>query len=173
MNVTLHAYPTRALTAWTPFYRPLGLLDEIDELAREFWTSWRPSIFSTTLSPHVDMYEEKGQLVIKAELPGIDEKDLEVTLDGDMLTIKAEKKEELTEDAAHHIHGRYFGTYVQSMTLPCHINGDNVSATFENGVLELRFPKAEQSKAKRIEVKAELPQAKPKQRQRKSRQKSN
>ena len=173
MNVTLYAHPTRALTAWTPFYRPLGLLDEIDELASEFWTSWQPSIFGAALSPSTDMYEEKGQLVIKAELPGIDEKDLEVTLDSDMLTMKAERKEEVTEDVAHHIRGRYYGKYVQSLSLPYHVNADNVSATLENGVLELRLPKAEQSKAKRIEVKAELPQAKPKQRQRKPRQKSS
>jgi len=114
------------------------------------------------------MYEEKDGLVIKTELPGIGEKDLEVTLEGDILTIKAEKKEEATEDVTHHTRERYYGRYFRSMSLPYHVDADKISATFENGVLALRLPKAEQTEAKRIEVKAQLPQGEPKKRQRKS-----
>ena len=173
MNITLYRNPARALTAWAPFYRPLGLLDDIDELARDFWSSWQPGFFDTTLVPHTDVYEEKDQLVVKMELPGITEKDLEVTLEGDTLNIKAEKKEEMAEDATHHTRERYYGEYVRSMSLPTHVNGDKISATFGNGVLELRIPKAEEVKAKRIEVKAQLPQGERKQRQRKPKQKSS
>jgi HSP20 family protein len=118
------------------------------------------------------MYEEKDQLVVKTELPGITEKDLEVTLEGDMLTIKAEKKEAATEDATHHTRERYYGKYVRSMSLPSHVNGDKISATFDNGVLELRIPKAEEVKPRRIEVKAQLPEAKVRKRQRKPKEKS-
>ncbi|MFC1970632.1 Hsp20/alpha crystallin family protein [Chloroflexota bacterium] len=171
MNITLYRNPARTLPAWVPFYRPMRLLDDIDELARDFWTSWQPGLIDTTLVPHTDVYEQKGQLVVKTELPGITEKDLEVTLEGDVLTIKAEKKEEVTEDATHHAKERYYGKYVRSMSLPTHVNGDKISATFDNGVLELRIPKAEEAKPKRIEVKAQLPQGERKQRQRKSRQK--
>ncbi len=173
MNITLYRNPTRALTTWTPFYRPLGLLDEMEELAQEFWSSWQPDFLGTTLVPHTDVYEEKDQLVVKTELPGITKKELEVTLEGDMLTIKAEKKEEVTEDATHHTRERYYGKYVRSMSLPYHVNGDNISATFDNGVLELRIPKAEEVKTKRIEVKAQLPQGERKKRQRKPKQKSS
>ena len=173
MNITLYRNPARALTAWTPYYRPLGLLEEIDELARDFWASSQSGLLGTTLVPHTDMYEEKDRLVVKTELPGINEKDLEVTLEGDVLTIKAEKKEEVTEDATHHTRERYYGKYIRSMSLPSHVNGDEISATFDNGVLELRIPKAEEAKAKRIEVKAQLPQGERKQRQRKSKQKSS
>jgi len=148
-------------------------LEEIDELARDFWASWQPGLLGTTFVPHTDMYEEKDQLVVKTELPGINEKNLEVTLEGDVLTIKAEKKEEVTEDATHHTRERYYGKYIRSMSLPSHVNGDKISATFDNGVLELRIPKAEAVKAKRIEVKAQLPQGERKQRQRKSKQKSS
>ncbi|MFC2005388.1 Hsp20/alpha crystallin family protein [Chloroflexota bacterium] len=172
MNITLYRNPARALAAWSPFYHPVGLLEEIDELARDFWSSCRPDLLGTTLVPHTDMYEEKDQLVIKTELPGISEKNLEVTLEGDVLTIKAEKKEEVTEDATHHTRERYYGKYIRSMSLPSQINGDNISATFDNGVLELRIPKAEEVKARRIEVKAQLPQGERKQRQKKSKQKS-
>lgn len=173
MNITLYRNPYRALTAWPGFYRPASLLEDIDQLAREFWTSWEPSFSGATLVPHTDMYEEKDHLVIKTELPGITEKDLEVTLEGDVLTIKAEKKEEVTEDATHHTRERYYGKYVRSMSIPSHVNGNKISATFDNGVLELRIPKAEEIKAKRIEVKAQLPQGERKQRQRKSKQKSS
>ena len=173
MNITLYRNPIRALTPWMPFYRPMGLLDEIDQLTRDFWTSWEPGFFGTTMVPNTNVYEEKGQLVVKTELPGITEKDLEVTLEGDVLTITAEKKEEVTEDVTHHTRERYYGKYVRSMSLPLHVNGDKVSATFDNGVLELRIPKAEEVKAKRIEVKAQLPKAEGKKQQRKTKQKSS
>ena len=172
MNITLYRNPVRTLTAWSPFYRPLGLLEDIDQLARDLLSSWQPGFFGTTLVPHTDVYEEKGQLVVQTELPGITEKDLEVTLEGDVLTIKAEKKEEVTEDATHHTRERYYGKYVRSVSLPTHVNGDKISATFDNGVLELRIPKAEEVKAKRIEVKAQLPQGERKHRQRKPKPKS-
>ena len=173
MNIALYRNPIRALTPWVPFYRPIDLLDEIDQLARDIWSSWQPGFFGTTLVPHTDVYEEKGQLVVKTVLPGITEKDLEVTLEGDVLTIKAEKKEEVTEDVTHHTRERYYGKYVRSISLPFHANGDKVSATFDNGVLELRIPKAKEVKAKRIEVKAQLTQGETKKRQRKLRQKKS
>ena len=169
MNITLYRNPARALT-WSPFYRPISLLEDIDRLASELWASWQPGFPGTTLVPDTDMYEEKGHLVIKTELPGITEKDLEITVEGDTLTVKAEKKEEVTEDATHHTKERYYGKYFRSMTLPFPLNGEKISATLENGVLELRVPKAEEAKPKRIEVKAQLPQSGRKQRQRKPRQ---
>ena len=173
MNITLYRNPTRALTTWAPFYRPMGLIDEIEELARDFWGSWQPGFFGTTMVPYTDVYEEKDQLVVKTELPGITEKDLEVTLGGDVLTIKAEKKEAATEDATHHTRERYYGQYVRSMSLPAHVDGDKISATFDNGVLELRIPKAEEVKPRRIEVKAQLPEPKPRKRHRKPKEKSS
>ena len=173
MNVTLYRNPTRALTAWNPFYSPLGLLEEIDELAGDFWASWKPGFSGTTLVPRTDVYEEKGELVIKTELPGITEKELEVTLEDDVLTIRAEKKEEVTEDVTHHTKERYYGKYVRFMSLPAHVNGDRISATFDNGLLELRIPKAEEVKAKKIKVKAQLPHGDHKQRQRKTKRKSS
>ena len=173
MNITLYRNPIRALTPWMPFYRPMGLLDEIDQLARDIWTSWQPGFLGTTLIQHTDMYEEKDQLVIKAELPGITEKDLEVTVEGDTLTIRAEKKEGVAEDAAHHTRERYYGKYFRSMSLPYQLNGEKLSATLENGVLELRVPKAEEAKPKKIEVKVQLPKAKDKKRQRRPRQKKS
>ena len=159
--------------ALVPFYRPLSLFDEIDRFTSEMWGAWRPFNLEHSLVPHTDIYEEKGQLVMKTELPGIEKKDLDVTLEGDRLTIKAEKKEEVKEDATHHTRERYYGQYFRSVTLPYPVKQGEISATFDNGVLELRLAKAEEVKAKKIEIKAELPQGETKKRERKPRQKKS
>ncbi len=159
--------------ALLPFYRPWGLLDEIEALAREMWDAWEPFPLDNSLVPLADMHEEKDQLVVKTELPGIDKKDLDISLEGDRLTIKAEKKEEIKEEATHHIRERYYGRYFRSVTLPYPVKEDSISATFDNGVLELRLPKAEEVKAKKIEVKAQLPETGTNKRQRKPRKKGS
>jgi len=110
---------------------------------------------------------------MKTELPGIDKKDLDVILEGDRLTIKAEKKEEGKEDATHHTRERYYGQYFRSVTLPYPVKEGEISATFDNGVLELRLPKAEEVKTKKIEIKAELTEGETKKRERKPRQKKS
>lgn len=158
--------------ALVPFYRPWDLLDDIDRLASEMWNAWRPFTSGQSLVPHTDIYEKKGELVMKTELPGIDKKDLDISLEGDRLTIKAEKKEEVKEDATHHVHERHHGQYYRSVILPYPVKEDKIAATFDNGILELRFPKAKEVEAKKIEIKAQLQTPEPKKRQRKPRQKS-
>jgi len=156
-----------------PFYRPVSLLDEMDRLARGMWDSWRPFTYDDSLVPQTDLYEEKDKLVVKTELPGINKEELDITLEGDRLTIKAEKKEEVSEDATHHTRERYYGQYFRSVTLPYPVKGNKISATFDNGVLEIRLPKAEEAKARRIEIKAQLSEGEPKKKQRKARQKTS
>lgn len=160
-------------TALVPFYRPWSLFEEMDNLTREIWENWRPFTSEYSLLPYTDIYEEKEQLVVKTELPGIDKKDLDVSLEGDRLTIKAEKKEEVKEDATHHTHERYYGQYFRSVTLPYLVKEGEISATFDNGVLELRLPKAEEAKAKKIEIKANLPEGETTKKQRRPRQKKS
>jgi HSP20 family protein len=145
----------------------------MDTLVREMWDSWEPITLEGSLVPHTDMYEGEGQLVIKTELPGIDKKDLDVTLEGDRLIIKGEKKEEVKEDATHRIHERYYGRYFRSLTLPYPVKESEISATLEDGVLELRLPKAEEVKARKIEIKVQVPQIETKKPRRKARQKSS
>jgi len=156
-----------------PFYRPLSLFDEMDKLTSGIWDAWRPFGTEQSLVPHTDMYEDKGKLVIKTELPGIDSKDLDVSLEGDRLTIKAEKKEEVKEDATHHTRELYYGKYYRSVTLPYPVKQDKITATLDNGILELKLPKAEEVEPKKIEVKAQLPQGEIKKRSRKPRQKKS
>jgi len=125
-------------------------------------------LLMSDMIPHTDIYEEKGELVMKAELPGINKEDLDVTLEGDLLTIKTEKKEEevAVADRTHHIRERYYGSYHRSMRLPYLVNKDQVSASLDNGILELRLLKAEDTEVEKIEVNAQLAEGQVKTRKR-------
>jgi HSP20 family protein len=140
-----------------PFYGgPLSLLNAMDRFAGNIWESSKPYTLDTNLVPHSDIYEENDQLVMKTELPGICKEDVNITLQGDRLTIKAEKKETVVEDTVCYARERQYGQYARSIDLPFPVKEDEISATFENGVLEVRLSKAEESKAKKIEIKARL-----------------
>jgi HSP20 family protein len=129
-----------------PMYSPIRLLEEVDEMAG--------SGFGFSLSPRMDMYEEEKEVIVKAELPGIRKKDMDIRLDGDVLTIKAEKKEEKeTKEDTYHARERRFGRYVRHITLPARIDAEKVTATLKKGLLVVKMPKAEDSEAKQIEIK--------------------
>ena len=159
--------------ALMPFFVPINTFEVRDRLSRETWDSWRPFTEADGVVPQTDIYEERGQLVMKTELPGIGKDDLDVTLEGDTLTIKAERKEEVREDATHHARERRYGKYVRSMILPYAVKENEISATLDNGVLELRLPKAEEPKTRNLEIKTRRPQAETKPRQRRTTKKNN
>ena len=151
MNAIIRRSPGRAVV--TPFYRPTRLTEDLEAMAREMWDSWRPVPFSTGLIHGVDIYREKDDLVVKAEFPGVKKKDLDISLEDDVLTIKSEKKrEEVAEDATYYARERKFGEYTRSMSLPFHVDADRISATFKNGLLEIRLPKAEEAESKHIDI---------------------
>ena len=156
-----------------PFYRPVSLFDEMDKYSGDMRGAWSPFSSERSLAPHTDIYEENDQLVMKTELPGIDRKDLDITLERDRLSIRAERKEELGKEATHHTRERYYGKYFRSITIPYPVKEDKISATIYNGVLELRLPKAEEVKAKKIKIKAEIPQGETKKHQHKTKQKKS
>ena len=146
--------------ALVPFYNPLTLLDAMDRMTENMWDSAKPHIFDTSLVANTDIYEENDQLVMKTELPGIKKEDINITLQGDRLTIKAEKVETTVIDGAYYAHERQYGQYLRSVTLPFPVKEEKISANFDNGVLELRLPKAEESKVKKIEIKTRLTEGK-------------
>jgi HSP20 family protein len=155
MNIVLRR-PSSALIGFDPFYRSVSLFDEIDEMVSDLWNSWEPEEHGfLSMVPRIEMYEEKGKLVVKTDLPGIKEEDLDISIEGKTLTIKAEKKEEqVKEGATYHVSERYYGHYSRSMELPYEVQGEKIKATLENGVLELRLPRVKETKPKKIEVKA-------------------
>jgi HSP20 family protein len=95
-------------------------------------------------------------VVVKAEVPGIDPKNINITLAGEVLTIKGEKKSEREETKeSYHLVERSYGSFSRSLTLPAAVNVDKIDAKYEKGVLTVTCPKKEKVKAKAIEIKAE------------------
>ena len=106
--------------------------------------------------PAVDVTETDDAVVIKADLPGLEEKDIEVNLTGDMLTLKGEKRAEKEAKGENFYHvERTSGVFERSFRLPASVQQDKVSATFKNGVLTIDLPKAEESKSKSVRIKVE------------------
>ncbi|MGC8605156.1 MAG: Hsp20/alpha crystallin family protein [Desulfomonilaceae bacterium] len=129
---------------------------EVDDLFNQFFGSpgWLPgTYFNKAFTPVFDVSETDEDLFVKAELPGVDPKDIEVDLAGSTLTVKGEKKEEREEKGQNmHRIERSFGRFSRSITLPCEVKEDAVEANFKNGVLNLKLPKAEASKKRSIKI---------------------
>lgn len=145
------------LTPWKPF--------EFDRLRREMdrvWDSFfegRPSRRTREEGewlPSLDVSETKSDLVVKAELPGMEAKDIEISLNEGLLTIKGEKKQEREEkEEGYHLIERSYGTFTRSIRLPKDVQSDKINASFKNGVLKVVLPKSEEAKKKEIKIKVE------------------
>ena len=136
---------------------PAAFRREFDDLIERFFGSERLDWFSgRVFSPAVDVTETENEVLVKAELPGMDQKDIEVSLVGDVLTIKGEKKEE-KEEKGENVHRieRSYGSFSRSFSLPCEVKSEAVEAKFKDGVLSLKLPKAEISKKKSIKIDVE------------------
>jgi HSP20 family protein len=104
--------------------------------------------------PAVDVYEEKDDVVIKAEIPGLSKEDISVQVTDSTLMIKGEKKrEEEIKEQDYYCCERSFGSFTRAVDLPCEVKADQVKASFKNGVLEVHMPKTDEAKKKAITVK--------------------
>ena len=133
--------------------------DEMNHLFNRFFDMdpmrFREGISGDFLFPSVDVSEGKKDVVVKAEIPGVDEKDIDVTLNGKMLTLKAEKKQEKKEEEKDfHKIERSYGLYKRSIELPADVDPTNVDATYKKGILTVTLKKAKESEAKKISVKS-------------------
>ena len=140
---------------WRPFGEVSSLRKEMDNLWNNFLGETTfPRSLSREWLPSVDVSETDDKLQIKAELPGVDAKDVKVSISGDILTIKGEKKkEEEKKDEHYHSSERFYGSFERSFRLPANIKTDEVDATYKKGVLQLVLQKTEDSKKKEIEIK--------------------
>jgi HSP20 family protein len=129
------------------------LAREMEETFGRFFPAWSEE---RGWMPAVDMVDEKDEIVVKADLPGLDQKDIEVTVQDGTLTIRGERKEEREEKKEDYFYAeRSYGTFMRSLPLPRGVDADKVKATFKKGVLEVRLPKAKEAKGKSVEIKAE------------------
>jgi HSP20 family protein len=143
------------LSPWRPFGELSPFRKEMDRLWNRFLGETPFARTSNEMwSPSVDISETKDDFVVKAELPGLEAKDVNVSISGNVLTIKGEKKaEEEEKDEHYHRVERYSGSFQRVFQLPSGVKADKVEASFDKGVLKVTLPKVEEAKKKEIEVK--------------------
>jgi len=143
------------LTRWQPtFGRLTSLRDEIDRLFEVPLAELaRGSRLLSGWTPALDIFEDKDNLVVKAELPGMKREDIQVSLHDGSLSISGERKTESKhEDAEVYRAERFVGRFQRTVTLPTPVAGDKVKADYKDGILTITLPKTEEAKPKQIEV---------------------
>ncbi|MFH1887849.1 MAG: Hsp20/alpha crystallin family protein [Pseudomonadota bacterium] len=143
------------LVSWKPFGELANLRQEMERL----WNrSLGEGLFErpgVTWSPNLDVSEKDDTVLVRAELPGLEPPDITVSVSGDVLTIRGEKKSETEKDEENvHYSERYFGSFSRSLKLSSPVDPGKVEASFKNGVLSITLPKTGQAASKRIDVKA-------------------
>jgi HSP20 family protein len=141
-----------AITRWDPFREVMSLQNRMNSLFREMSEGESP-LSTASFVPAVDIYEDSKKVVLKLEVPGIEEKDLDVRVENNTLTVKGERKfdKEEKEENFHRIERRY-GSFYRAFTLPPTVDTEHVGATYQNGVLKLELSKKPEAQPKQIKV---------------------
>ena len=139
-----------AITYWDPFKNVIALQSRVNSLFRDFNESGEST---APFVPAVDIYEDAEKVTLKLEVPGVEEKDLDVRVEDNTLTVKGERKfeKEEKEENFHRIERRY-GSFYRSFTLPTTVDTENVDAKYNAGVLKLELKKKPEAQPKQIKV---------------------
>jgi HSP20 family protein len=143
-----------AITRWDPFREVVALQNRVNSLFRDFNEGAADSPLTTgSFIPAVDIYEDEKTVVLKLEVPGIEEKDLDVSVENNTLTVKGERKfaQEEKEENFHRIE-RPYGSFYRAFTLPTTVDTENVAASYTAGVLKLEIKKKPEAQPKQIKV---------------------
>jgi HSP20 family protein len=140
------------ITRFDPFRDVVTLQSRLNSLFRDFSEGDSP-LTTASFTPAVDIYEDPQKVVLKLEVPGIEEKDLDVRVENHTLTVKGERKfeKEEKEENFHRIERR-FGSFYRAFTLPSTVDTENVAATYNAGVLKLELKKKAEAQPKQIKV---------------------
>jgi HSP20 family protein len=150
--MSLIRYQQPELASWGPVDRLASLRDEMNRLFDFSFPSRDSGLFSGW-SPALDVFDEKDNLLVKVELPGMKKEDIQISLQNGVLTVSGERKHEHeTKEGETFRSERYFGKFQRSVTLPSMVNADNVKASYKDGVLSIALPKAEEAKPRQIDV---------------------
>ena len=152
--------PTRVSDLMEPWER------EVENWFEDFWRhpflgpwmprAWRWRRLPTISSPTTDLYQEKDDLVVKMELPGLAKEDIEINLTGNMLTVRGEKKRsEETKEDDFYCCERSYGAFVRNIEMPAEVKWDKVRASLKDGILEIRLPKTEAARESSRKIKVE------------------
>ena len=151
-----------SITRYDPFRDLRSLQDEVNRLfSSNFSRSYGDEgIGRGAWTPSVDIFENKDQIVLEAELPGMNREDFELTIENNVLTLRGERRFEKTDEGDnYHRVERSYGAFTRSFTLPQTVSGEGANAEYKNGVLRVALPKREEVKARRIEVQGEAAEA--------------
>lgn len=140
-----------AITRWDPFRDLTTMQDRMNRMFQDYARG--EEAIGTSFVPPVDVYEDQNGITLKLEVPGIDEKDLDVRVENNVLTVHGERKfeKEEKEENFQRIERRY-GSFTRSFTLPNTVDTENVEANYDKGVLSLRLAKRAEAKPKQIKV---------------------
>lgn len=117
------------------------------------WRNFATFQADTDWTPSIDVVNGKNDVKILAEIPGLNKEDIHVAVDGDVLTVKGEKKQTATSDENGLVRNeRVYGSFYRALTLPKTVDSSNIKAAYNNGVLELTLPKIEEAKPKQIAI---------------------
>lgn len=139
---------------WDPFRDLITLQDRMNRLFDESMRGARPADEGTTSwSPAVDIYETDNEIVLKAELPEVNQKDIDIQIENSTLTIQGERKSDTTiKQENYHRIERAYGRFNRSFTLPNLVDQEKIKAEYKDGVLKIELPKREERKPKQIKV---------------------
>jgi HSP20 family protein len=141
---------------WQPFRSGNTLQEQVNRLFESTYGGRSSESALTTWSPAVDIYDTENELVLKADLPAIDEKDLDIRIENNTLTVRGERKfeKQVNEDNYLRVE-RSYGSFSRSFSLPNTINTEAIRAEYKNGVLTVQMPKRAESKPKQVKVNVE------------------
>jgi HSP20 family protein len=143
------------LTRWEPFREFSTLQDRMNRLFRDSYTGEGrdESLTTSSFAPAVDVYEDEHKVTLKIEVPGIDEKEIDVRVENNTLTVHGERKIEKEEKEENYRRvERQYGSFTRTFTLPTTVDSEKVSATYDKGVLKVNLPKRAEAKPKQIKV---------------------
>jgi HSP20 family protein len=141
------------LTRWDPVREFSTLQDRMNRLVRDSFGDGQEALATSSFAPAVDVYEDEHSVTLKIEVPGVDEKDIDVRIENNTLTVHGERKyeEQEKEENYRRIERRY-GSFARSFTLPSTMDTNSVSANYDKGVLKIQLAKKAESKPKQIKV---------------------
>jgi HSP20 family protein len=151
----------KSLIPWKRRYRDMiPFRKDKEDLSDRFFGMPMPfgrSLFSDeSWYPSVDVIERKKEIIVKAEIPGVDRKNIDISLDGRLLTIKGEKKHEKEESGEHyHRMESSFGYYQRTLELPAEVDSSDVDAAYKNGILKIKLKKVKEAETKTIKIKTD------------------
>ena len=142
------------LTRWDPYREFSSVQDRLNRLFNASFNEGRDeSLTSSSFAPAVDVYEDEHNVSLKIEVPGIDEKDIDVRIENNTLTVHGERKIEKEEKEENFRRvERQYGSFTRSFTLPSSVDSGQVSAHYDNGVLKIKLAKKAEAKPKQIKV---------------------